>query len=79
MTTVGYGDIIPTTPAGRLIAAFLIFTGSVLFLTFIALLASAFIELEFVELEREVHSLNQRMRNLDRGKNGSLAHRQLEE
>lgn len=64
MTTVGYGDIIPLTVAGKLVAILLIFTGSVLFLSFIALLASAFIELEFNQLESEVFELKTQIKNL---------------
>ena len=61
MTTVGYGDIVPTTGWGRLIAVALILSGGVLFLSFIALLSSAFVELEFIELEQEVRALRKRM------------------
>ena len=54
MTTVGYGDIVPITLGGRIIAVCLMFTGGVLFLSFIALLSSAFTELEFLELKKEL-------------------------
>lgn len=52
------------TLAGRAVAVFLIFTGGVLFLSFIALLASAFIELEFSELEHEVSDLKKQISDL---------------
>ena len=40
VSTVGYGDIVPITGWGRLIGAFLIVTGVVLFLSFVAVLVS---------------------------------------
>ena len=64
MTTVGYGDIAPLTIGGRIVAMALMLTGTVLFLSFIALLASAFIELEFAELESEVEDLKRDIKNL---------------
>jgi len=61
ITTVGYGDIVPVTAAGRVVAVSLMMTGGVLFLSFVALLSSAFIELEFLELERQVRELRIRL------------------
>lgn len=61
MTTAAYGDIVPFTTAGRLIAVFLMLTAGVLFFSFIALLSSAFVEVEFLELEREVRELSKRV------------------
>ena len=40
VSTVGYGDIVPITGWGRIVGAFLIITGVVLFLGFIAVLVS---------------------------------------
>jgi voltage-gated potassium channel len=40
VTTVGYGDISPVTPAGRLIAIFLMLLGIGLLATFSATIAS---------------------------------------
>ena len=57
MTTVGYGDVTPHTWAGRVVAVVLIFTGGVMFLSFIALLASALVSAEVHELEERVVSL----------------------
>lgn len=57
MTTVGYGDIVPVTPAGRMVAFLLMLTGGVFFLVFVALLASAFVEVEFLELEARLRDL----------------------
>lgn len=65
MTTVGYGDIVPVTTAGRVIAMGLILSGGVMFLSFIALLSSAFTELEFIELGKEVKAVSQRLRGLE--------------
>lgn len=57
MTSVGYGDVIPHTPAGRVVALVLIFTGGVMFLSFIALLASALMTVEVHDLEERVRAL----------------------
>lgn len=43
ITTVGYGDVVPVTPAGRAIAAVLMIAGVALFTTFSGFLASWFI------------------------------------
>lgn len=64
MTTVGYGDIVPVTWPGRLIAMGLMLSGGVLFLSFIALLSSAFVELEIETLENDIERLEEKIREL---------------
>lgn len=44
LTTVGYGDKVPITLAGRLIATFIMICGMGLFGTFVSLIGSAFLE-----------------------------------
>ena len=43
ITTVGYGDIVPVTPYGRMLAALIIFTGVALFSMFTAIISSIFV------------------------------------
>ncbi len=43
ITTVGYGDIVPVTPFGRMLAALIIFTGVALFSMFTAIISSIFV------------------------------------
>ncbi|AFY69213.1 Ion transport 2 domain protein [Thalassoporum mexicanum PCC 7367] len=49
VTTVGYGDISPSTPAGRLIAIFLMFLGIGLLATFSATIASVLVDKKLKE------------------------------
>lgn len=44
VTTVGYGDITPTTPSGKLIASFLILLGLGLIATITAIVSAKFIQ-----------------------------------
>ena len=58
ITTVAYGDVVPVTFAGRVIGIFLIYTGTVMFVTFtgliLMLLMKEEVEREISPLEREV-------------------------
>lgn len=68
MTTVGYGDVVPVTPAGKAIAAVLMVAGVALFTTFSGFLASWFIRPdepgrdEVVALRREIAELRAELR-----------------
>lgn len=64
ITTVGYGDTVPVTIGGRCVAVVLMLSGGTLFLSFIALLSSAFIELEFLDLARDVRQLRETVHRL---------------
>lgn len=61
-TTVGYGDIIPLTDAGKVLGIILMLTGTALFATYTALFAHAIIEDDVLKLRRlsssDIHSDN---------------------
>lgn len=44
MTTVGYGDVYPVTPAGKIVASFIAILGIAIFAVITSILATAFIE-----------------------------------
>ena len=58
ITTVGYGDIVPQSIAARVIGLILMYTGTVLFISFTSLIAAHFIRIEVTQeispLEKEV-------------------------
>jgi len=58
ITTVGYGDVVPVTTAGRVIAIVLMYSGTVLFIAFIGLLVAYWtretVEQKISPLEAEV-------------------------
>jgi len=58
ITTVGFGDIVPVTTAGRVIGMGLMYTGTVLFVTFTGLLVTHWlsqeVERELTPLEKEI-------------------------
>ena len=70
MTTVGYGDYVPTTISGRLLAVVLMFLGVGLFGVLTSFLASAFAtparearEEEFAEIRKELTEIKQMLRD----------------
>lgn len=58
ITTVGFGDIVPVTWEGRLIGMVLMYTGTVLFVTFTGMLVTYWlkeeVEREVIPLEKEI-------------------------
>jgi voltage-gated potassium channel len=57
LATVGYGDIVPTTPVGRLVGSTLIIFG-ITFLSFLTAIVTSL----FVSAEQEEHRLEERER-----------------
>lgn len=55
VTTIGYGDILPVTVAGRAVGILLMYTGTVMFISFTGILVS-FMLREEVERELKVES-----------------------
>ncbi|MDI9632813.1 MAG: regulatory signaling modulator protein AmpE [Methanolinea sp.] len=52
LTTVGYGDIYPVTPAGKIVASFIAVLGIAMFAVMTSILATAFIEEMEARLDR---------------------------
>ena len=69
-TTIGYGDILPITLAGRVIAMMLMYTGAVLFVTFTGVILTVLmkdeVERELRPIEREMRHDNQQFSKIER-------------
>jgi voltage-gated potassium channel len=63
ITTVGFGDIVPVTPPGRTIGVVLMYTGTVLFISFTGVLVSVWTG---VEVEREIKPLEKEIADEER-------------
>jgi voltage-gated potassium channel len=61
--TVGYGDILPTTPSSRLFAAFMVLLGYALMSLVTAAIAAAFVGEDEKRLRRELHEDIKALRN----------------
>lgn len=64
VTTVGYGDFYPVTPAGRILAGLMMVTGIGLFGTFTACIATSFVETGESEQARQLRLLRQEVAEL---------------
>lgn len=54
ITTVGFGDVVPVTTQGRLIGMALMYSGTVLFISFTGILVSVWMQ---TEVEKEIRPL----------------------
>ncbi len=64
VSTVGYGDVSPITPHGRIAGIILMLLGTALFWSYTALFADALLSDEISDLETEMRELEKRMENL---------------
>jgi len=64
ITTIGYGDRFPVTPAGRVVAVVLVVFGLSFFGTFTAYVASFFLEKTQLKEESEIHRLIHEVQHL---------------
>ena len=56
VATVGYGDIVPSTPASKIFAVFIVLLGYAMFSIVTANIAALFVEEEEINLENELHA-----------------------
>jgi hypothetical protein len=60
---VGYGDIVPITTAGRVLTICMTVFGTGLFLGYVALFTTVFVNVELTEIEREVETIRKRLKD----------------
>jgi voltage-gated potassium channel len=62
VTTVGYGDVTPVTPAGRVIGIFTMIVGTALFWSYTALFAEALVTEDISDIETELRSVSRSLK-----------------
>lgn len=65
ITTVGYGDVVPLTFAGKIIGIFLMLLGTAIFATYTALFANALLGRHIGRLKGEVRYIRSGMKNIE--------------
>lgn len=68
VTTVGYGDVIPVTPSGRVVGIFLMIIGTALFWSYTALFAEALISKDISDLEGDLRDVEKLLVKIEREK-----------
>lgn len=69
VTTVGYGDVSPVTPHGRIVGIVLMILGTALFWSYTALFADALVSDEMEDLESELRQIEKRLLKFRDGEN----------
>ncbi|MES3037699.1 MAG: potassium channel family protein [Bdellovibrionota bacterium] len=69
VTTVGYGDVSPITPTGKVVGIILMIIGTALFWSYTALFADALISEELEDFESEMRSIEKKLRALTKTEN----------
>lgn len=61
LTTIGYGDLVPTTDFSKIFTSFFAIAGVGLFLYLLAVIAQHSMRKETVKVERRIHSINNKI------------------
>lgn len=69
VSTVGYGDVTPITPHGRIAGIILMILGTALFWSYTALFADALLSDEMDDLESELRQMGKRLRKYKAAEN----------
>lgn len=66
VTTVGYGDVIPITSAGKIVGIVLMIVGIAIFWSYTALFAEALISKDILDLEDELQSIDKVLKKISK-------------
>ena len=65
VTSVGYGDVSPVTPPGKVVGILMMLTGTTLFCSFTALFATALLAGQIEEVENEMKSIEVNVKRIE--------------